>query len=102
MMRTTVKLTCPGTATNYTVIVDTDWQSRFGLGNPSNVGDCDLFIVPLDTKGKPIELGHLNVELKAGESRPWYNPPTGTAKIGAVCSKECDGTAILEYDTPSA
>lgn len=99
-MRTAFTLTCPGSATNYVVIVATAWQSKFGLGYPKNVGDCELFIVPLDENGRPIEDGKLNVQLKPGDSMSWYYPPPDTAQIVAVCSKICHGSAILEIDTP--
>ncbi|MDQ3800832.1 MAG: hypothetical protein M3384_15395 [Acidobacteriota bacterium] len=102
MDKTTIELTCPGSEKNYTVIVSTAWQSRFGLGNPRNIGDCALFIVPLDAQGKPINKGDLNVMLSAGQQLKWYYPPPEAAQIAAVCSKACTGggQAILEFDTP--
>ena len=101
--RTQVALTCPGTQTNYKVIVHTAWQSRYGLGNPTNVGSCPLFLAPLGSDGEPIDNGRKDVKLDPGGSVPWYYPPDGTAKIVAVCSKACSGgSAVLEYDTPNA
>ena len=101
-MRTTIRLSCPGSPSNYVVVVSTEWQSRYGLGNPANTGTCDLFIVPMDADEKPLQDGHLDVKLEPGESRSWYKPPPGTAKIAAVCSKSCNGSAVLEFDMPSA
>lgn len=102
MDKTTIELTCPGSATNYTVIIGAAWQSRFGLGNPKNIGDCELFIVPLDAQSRPINNGALNVMLSPGQTLTWYYPPPDTAQIAAVCSKACTGggQAILEFDTP--
>src|SRR5688500_5080737 len=99
-MRSSVTLECPGTRNNFTVLVSTAWQSKFGIGNPKNIRECELFLAPLDASDNPIRNGRWNVELKPGESRPWYHPPAGTAKIAAVCSKLCNGTAVLEFDTP--
>lgn len=99
-MKTRMELTCPGTAANYQVITATEWQSKYGIGHPSNVGDCSLFISPLGEDGVPLENGTLNVELRPGDSRHWYHPPPGTFQIVAVCSKTCHQKAILEYDEP--
>lgn len=101
-MRKTINLPCPGSASNFVVIVATAWQSKYGLGNPKNVGNCELFISPLDENGKPIEGGHRNVQLSPGKSMAWYYPPEGTAQIVAVCSKVCHGRAILEIDLPAS
>ncbi len=70
--------------------------AQYGIGHPENTGDCELFIGALDESGKVLE----DIALKPGDSRHWYWPPTGTAKLYAVCSKTCHGTAVLEYDTP--
>src|SRR5262245_26600881 len=103
MGRSTVELRCPGTATNFTILVSTAWQAKYGLGNPKNVGSCDLYLVPLNQEGDFIAKGHRNVTLTPGQSLPWYYPPPEAAQIAAVCNKFCDGgRAILEYDTPDS
>jgi hypothetical protein len=106
MDRTTVTLTCPGSRNNYTVIVDTPQLVQWGLGNPANTGSCTLFVMGLDGNGNPMDDGvnYVPLTLYPGDSVHWYWPPSGAAKIIAVCSSDCNlsGTAVLEYDTPNA
>ena len=76
-MKNDCKIVMPGSDLNYTVIVGTEWQARFGIGNPANAGDCDLFISPCDASDRPLENGQLNMRLRSGESMSWYRPPLG-------------------------
>jgi hypothetical protein len=101
MGRSTVKLRCPGTTSNYTVLVSTAWQAKYGLGNPKNVGSCDLFIHALDQDGEVIQKDRRGGWLVPGQSLPWYYPPPGAVQLVAVCNRHCsEGDAVLEYDTP--
>ena len=99
MLRTSVKLTCPGSRENIVVIVATAAQSQYGIGHPENTGDCNLYIGALDADGKPIDPGK-DLELIPGASRHWYYPPSGAVQIVAGCDTRCHGQAVLEYDTP--
>ncbi|WP_296650408.1 hypothetical protein [Paraburkholderia sp.] len=104
--RASVTVPCPGSKDNLVILVDTPWQVKWGLGNPANSGSCTLFVVGLDDSGNPMDDGinFLPLTLYPGGSVNWYWPPSGAAKIAAVCSSQCNGsgTAILEYDAPTA
>jgi len=106
MDRTSVNLTCPGSRSNFTVIVDSPQLVQWGLGNPANTGSCTLFVAGLDANGNPMDDGikFRPLTLYPGDSVHWYWPPSGAAKIIAVWSSDCNlsGTAVLEYDTPNA
>ena len=75
-MRKTINLPCPGSASNFVVIVATAWQSKYGLGNPKNIGNCELFISPLDENGEPIERGF-----------EMFNFVPGNQWLGIICLK---------------
>ena len=83
-------------------ITDVPAQVRWGLGNPSNIGTCTLFVVGLDGNGNPMGDGvnYLPLTLNPGDSVTWWWPPSGAAAIAAVCSSQCNlsGTAVLQYD----
>jgi hypothetical protein len=98
MQRSQVVLECPGTG--WRTIIDTAWQSQFGVGNPKNVGTCELYVLCIDEDGAPIPPP---LSLLPGDSRYWFTAQPRTTKIVAACSTEyCHGQAVLEYDTPIA
>jgi|SRR6516225_6584963 len=101
-----VNLPCPGSRDNMVIIVDTPQKVQWGLSNPGNSGSRTLFVVGLDDSGNPMDDGvnHFPLKLNPGDSVNWYWPPSGAAKIAAVCSSQCNisGTAILQYDAPNA
>src|ERR1700737_4093105 len=105
-LRESVNLPCPGSRDNIVIVVDTPWQTKWGLGNPANTGSCTLFVVGLEPSGNPMDDGinFFPLTLNPGDSVNWYWPPSGAAKIGAVCSSQCNvsGTAVLEFDAPNA
>jgi hypothetical protein len=98
--RTYVDAPCPGTATNYVVVVGTPEQCLYGIGNPKNTGGCLFTIHAMDSGGAVIDGAGLSLDV--GESANWYNPPQGTAQIVVVCVDSCTGAARLEYDMPNA
>ena len=103
MDRTSVTLTCPGTRDNAVVIVDGPaWKVKAGIGNPANTGACSLWLSGVDSSNKAVD-GSQDLKLNPGDSVNWYWPPSGSAKIVAVCSSDCNVsvTAVLEYDTPN-
>ena len=91
---------CPGTPTNYRVLTN-EFTTPYGVGNPTNVGDCPLRIMCYDKDG--VSIKGSGEPLNPGQSLDWYWPVEGAAKIGFYCEggKEC-GKAILAYDTPAS
>lgn len=105
-LRETVNIPCPGSSSNFVIVVNTPNKTQWGLSNPANSGSCSLFLGGLDENGKPMDDGR-NVfpqKLNPGDSLTWYWPPSGATAIFAVCSNDCNssGTAVLEYDTPDS
>jgi hypothetical protein len=98
--RTTISAPCPGTATNYVTIIDSSWQCAYGIGNPLNTGNCQLFIHGMDANGAFINDGYL--ALNPGDSVGWYTPPSGSVKVVMACDSSCTGQTQLEYDLPNA
>ncbi len=97
-----MEIECPGTKTNSSVLIPTAWQCRYGVSNLTNVGECTVFIVPLDKRGQPKEKGRFNRALPPGDSIPHYYPPHGTEKVVVVCHDSCEGTGWIEYLAPNA
>jgi len=100
-----LKLTavCPGSRENSVTVVS--GATKFGIGNPKNTGTtCTLFIAALDGDGNVLSFpdGTSDLQLAPGESISHYYPPSGTQTIVFVCHKECEGQAVLEFDTPNA
>lgn len=92
----TLDLVCPGTRAN-TVIIKRDLDlSRGGLNDLRNTGTCLLLVVAFDGLGDAIE----DVPIPPGGTVPHYQPPADAVRISAVCSKDCQGTAVLGYDDP--
>jgi len=58
----------------------------------------------LDGDGNVLSFpdGTSDLQLAPGESISHYYPPSGTQTIVFVCHKECEGQAVLEFDTPNA
>jgi hypothetical protein len=99
-MRERIELTCPGSRDSLVVLVRTPWQAQYGIGHPENSGDCALVIGALDEDGEPIDPGRRDLLLYPGDRYPWYFPPDGAAQIVAVGVNNCEGLAVLEYDSP--
>jgi hypothetical protein len=96
--RSRAEAPCPGSRSNYVVILDSVWKCQWGLGHPRNIGTCTLYLDVLDGAGKFM----VHVELDPGHQVRWVKPPPGTAQLVLVCANDCLGRAILEYDTPIA
>jgi hypothetical protein len=94
---TVVGLTCPGTASN-SVQLTNEFTTPFGIGHPTNTGDCTLFLVALDGNRNVVK----ELQLDPGQSVDWYTPPAGAVAIFAACHEECQGKGELTYDTPNA
>jgi hypothetical protein len=97
--RSTAEAPCPGSSSNFVVILDSVWKCQWDLGHPRNIGTCTLYLDPLDGAGKSMGV---DFTLNPGDQVPWVTPPPGTAQLAIVCDSSCSGRAILEYDTPSA
>lgn len=97
MDRTTVSVDCPGTGSNYVVLVPTAAQAQYGVGHPENTGECSLYIVGLDADGNAMD-PHTRID--PGHRRHWYYPPSGAAQVAVMCSSTCHGDGEIEFDTP--
>ena len=91
---------CPGTATNFVVLIGSPWQCPFGIFNLVNTGGCKIFIHGVDDGGNPISAGFL--ALGPGEGTTFYKPSDGSAQVVVVCDSSCSGQALLEFDTPNS
>ena len=90
MARTTIRIPPGGSTT----IVSSQWQARFGLGNPKNVGNCTLSIRAVSNQGLLVTI------FPPGRSMLWYYPPKGTTRIEVEASPFCSREGLLEIDTP--
>lgn len=96
MQKETKTASCPGSGSNK-VVIATGTAASMGFGHPKNIGTCALFIACLDANGKVIDETN-NLKLERGEGIDWFNPKSGTKTIVFACSKDCNGSAVLEYD----
>ena len=94
-VRTRAEAKCPGRASNIITLV-TGEDALFGIKRPKNIGSCSLFIGCFDRSGTRLD----SIEIKPGEELAWYRIPSNAYAIKFGCHTECNGTAILEYDTP--
>jgi hypothetical protein len=95
-MAFTVDLACPGTTDNRAIIkTDLDLNTG-GLNTLWNSGTCTLYVGAVDSSGSSV--GDMTVE--PGDHIDHYQPPAGAVSIYAVCDKDCEGTATLNYDDP--
>jgi hypothetical protein len=103
--RTSVSAPCPGTSSNYVVIISSDWQCSFGIANPVNTGTCPIYLNGLDANGNTISRlpdGTMaDLRLNPGDWKFRYLPPDGSVQVVLSCDKYCNGVATLEYDTPN-
>lgn len=103
--RITVSAPCPGTPSNYVVIINTAWQCAFGISNPVNTGTCPIYLNGLDANGSAISrvpVGTMaDLQLNPGNWKSRYLPPNGSVQLVLSCDKNCGGVATLEYDTPN-
>lgn len=103
--RTPVSAPCPGTSSNYVVIINTAWQCKFGLSNLINTGTCPIYLSGLDENGNMISrvsAGTMaDLQMNPGDWKLRYIPPDGSVQLIFVCDKNCTGVATLEYDTPN-
>jgi len=96
MQKETKTASCPGTSTKK-VVIARGTAAQLGFGHPKNIGTCTLFIACLDSSGNVIDETN-NLKLEPGDEIDWFYPKTGTVSIVFACSKDCNGTAVLEYD----
>lgn len=96
MQKETKTARCPGSKSNK-VVIATGTAADMGFGHPKNIGTCALFIACLDSNGNVIDETN-NLRLEPGEGIDWFHPKPGTEKNVFACSKDCDRSAVLEYD----
>lgn len=96
MQKETKTAKCPGSKSNM-VVVARGTAADLGFGHPRNIGTCALFIACLDANGNVIDETN-NLKLEPGDIVDWFHPKPGTETIVFACSKDCDGSAVLEYD----
>ncbi len=99
--RTSVNVPCPGTTSNGVVLIGSDWQCAYGIANLANTGDCRLYMIALDANGA-YNRNLPDVYLEPGDTMSHYTPPANAAQVLVVCSKDCSGQGVLEYDTPNS
>lgn len=95
-----LELQCPGTASNYTVLIPTPWQCQYGIRRVQNVGQCTVFLAPIDATGNARNTQHL--KLAPGESLAHYIPPPGTHQLAVACDSTCNGPARIQFEPPNA
>lgn len=98
MDRSQIPISSPGSLASAITIAVAPW-CMYGIGNPSNVGDCPLSMGGLDERGRILQP---HIWLNPGESKSWWGPPEGSSRLVVCAYSNHTGTAILEYDTPYA
>jgi hypothetical protein len=103
-MRERLELTCPGTSSNYEVLIPTEWQCLYGMTGIVNVGQCPLHISPRKADGNMMTNNGrtMNITLQPGESIPQYYPPEGTVKVIVACDKFCRAVGAIEFEAPES
>jgi hypothetical protein len=103
-MRERLELSCPGTTTNYEVLIPTEWQCLYGLTGIMNVGQCPLHISPRDADGKMLKVNgqSKNIMLQPWDSIPHYYPPEGTVTVSVGCDKNCRASGAIEFEAPES
>jgi hypothetical protein len=83
---------------NGTVLIATDWQCKYGIQNPENIGQNDVFLGSTDASGDLLD----ETILSPNMSLPSYTPPDHAVQIHVWGDPHGTGSATLEYDTPSS
>lgn len=91
------RLVCPGTADD-AVRLTNEFTTQYGIGHPTNTGDCTLYLVATDSLGWMLD----EVELSPGDSRDWYYAPAHSVAIRVVCQRGCAGRGEFTFDAPVA
>jgi len=97
--RTWQDVPSPGSLEN-AVRLTNEFTTQFGIGHPTNTGECPLGINGLDENGRLVPGFEGHLVLQPGESVPWYHAAPGSVTIAVAAFNDCPGHAQLTYDTP--